>query len=412
MQVVFVDTTLTTPPTGGAQTFLVHLCGALVRRGWSVAVVTQPGADHSIAEALAAVGAEVHLNLWRPSHLPEERGEQLARWVNARRPDVYVVSISPDAGWLALPRLDPEIATVSIAHNDVGAFYEPLAHYGQFMDSAVGVSAETHRKIIPLMPEPERARHIPYGVETLSPLQLEEREERGEAAANAPLMIGYVGRLVQEQKRIRDFVPLVAELQEGGTAFELHLIGDGEEAAPLAAEFARRGLSGRVKFWGWQTPVEVREHLRRLHAFVLLSEYEGLPVSLLEAMGHALVPVVTRIASGNVELVRDGENGFVVEVGDTRAAADRLRQLAESHALLRRLRRAAWETGRDYSVERMTERYLDCFEAAVRLHPSREHRLPRRAAYPVMPSCRSKYPLWLRKMKRRLLSAAGALVAR
>ena len=47
-----------------------------------------------------------------------------------------------------------------------------------------------------------------------------------------------------------------------------------------------------------------------------MSDYEGLPVALLEAMGNGLAPVVSRIASGNTELIKNEENGYLVEVGD------------------------------------------------------------------------------------------------
>jgi len=118
MHIVIVDTLLTTPPTGGAHTFLVDLCDLLMRRGTRVSVVTEPGTDESLVRAIVQSGAEIHMDLWRPAHLPEERGASLAAWVNERQPDVYIVSVSPDAGWLALPLLDPQIGTMSIDHNE------------------------------------------------------------------------------------------------------------------------------------------------------------------------------------------------------------------------------------------------------------------------------------------------------
>src|ERR1051325_6512909 len=148
MHVVIVDTTFTTPPTGGAHTFLVDLSTILVSRGWQVSVVSQPGHDQAIGRALIEGGAEVTMKLWQRRHLPEEKASRLANWVNRERPDAYVVSASPDVGWLALPLLDSSIATFTIAHNDVGAFYEPLKHYRPFVDCAIGVSEAINQKII------------------------------------------------------------------------------------------------------------------------------------------------------------------------------------------------------------------------------------------------------------------------
>jgi glycosyltransferase involved in cell wall biosynthesis len=405
MRIIIIDTTLTTPPTGGAQTFLVELGGALVERGWTVSVVTQPGPVEEIVASLRRAGVEVREDIWAASDLPEERAGRLAAWANAQRPDVYLVSISPDAGWLALPQLDAHIATVTVAHNDVSAFYEPLRHYHPFVDCAVGVSEDIHRKIVERCHVPaERARRIAYGVHTLTPGEVEARCAVS-ADGDAPLRVGYVGRIVQEQKRVFDFPPLVEELKRRGVSFEFELIGDGSERAALEEEFRKSGLWGDVKFRGWLASAEVKRRLSELDVFLLLSDYEGLPVALLEAMAHAVVPVVTEIESGNVEVVRDGESGFVVRVGDVRGAAERLAFLAGDRAALGRMRRAAWERSLQFSVQRMVENYVACFEHVTSAGFSREHRLGAARPFPVMQSCRSRYPFWIRKIKARVLTS-------
>ncbi|MCU1268261.1 MAG: glycosyl transferase group 1 [Acidobacteria bacterium] len=398
MHIVVVDTTLTTPPTGGAQTFLVNLAESLVKKDIRLSVVTQPGSETTIVSALRAAGAEVCLNVWTAAHLPEEKAPLLAEWVNQSGSDIYVISISPDVGWLALPLLDPALATLSIAHNDVSAFYEPLKHYHPFMDCAVGVSEAIRRKIVDDCGVPfERTTSIAYGIRSLTAARVDEM--LAQPSAGGPLRIGYVGRMVQEQKRVMEFVPLVAELVKRQVNFELHLIGDGSARLALEAELNRRGLHDRVKFWGWLGSHEVAQRLQALDVFVLLSDYEGLPVALLEAMGHALVPVVTIIESGNQELVQDGLNGFAIAVGDINSFADRLTQLAHDPEQLARMKYAAWQTGETYSVERMTTRYLGCFAETKARIARRDYRPDPAVSFPVMPSCRSKYPLWLRRIK-------------
>lgn len=402
LHVVFIDTTLTTPPTGGGQTFLVILVQHLMQQGWTISLVTQPGPEQAIVEALRKAGTNVIDDLWSPSDLPQECAEQLAAWVHQHRPDVYVVSITPDVGWLALPLLDENIGTMSIAHCDVGAFYDPVAHYHRVIDCAVGVSEEISRRLIVdcHMPE-ERVRHIPYGIEALSHDEAIKRVSSS-ADEGAPLKIGYIGRLDEYQKRVMDFVPLVAELDRRGVDFELHVIGDGEDRATLEQAFKGLAASNRVIFWGWRSPEEVKQHLLKLDVFLLMSAFEGLPVALLEAMGYALAPVVSGIASGNAQVVRDSENGYVVPIGDIFRFADRLETLARNQNLLRSMKTAAWQTSRDYSAERMVERYIDAFEHVTRPHFSREHRAITQP-YPVMESCTSPYPFWLRKLKRRFL---------
>ncbi len=406
MHVVIVDTTMTTPPTGGAHTFLVDLCAPLAARGWRPSFVTQPGPERGIVGALREAGGEIEDRLWPASALPEEKAERLAAWVNEARADAYVISASPDAGWLALPLLDAGIPTLSVAHNDVGAFYEPLKHYGAFVDCAVSVSREIHRRTVGECGiPPERARRVPYGVR---PLVEDEARARAESSLKGgPLRIGYVGRLVREQKRVQEMAPLASELERRGVEFELHVVGEGAERAALEAEFARRGVAGRVKFWGWLAPAEVKRRLGELDVFLLMSDYEGLSVALLEAMGHALAPVVTNIRSGTGEVVVDGRNGFLVPVGDVGKFAERLEQLARDRRLLASLRSAAWESCRPYTVERMADAYAGAFADARANNSGRAARAGRQPGFPVMPACRSPYPFWLRKIKQRVLAAAG-----
>jgi glycosyltransferase involved in cell wall biosynthesis len=160
-----------------------------------------------------------------------------------------------------------------------------------------------------------------------------------------------------------------------------------------------RGLGPFLRFWGWRTPEEVRSHLRELDILVLFSKFEGLPLVLLEAMGHGVVPVVTRTESGNAELIRDGENGYLIPIGDIEAFAARLRHLANHPEAFSRLRQASYATARAYSIDRMTSAYLACLSLED-LWAGTKPRAPRPGGnYPLMPSCRSRYPSWMRRLK-------------
>jgi glycosyltransferase involved in cell wall biosynthesis len=400
MRLVFVDTTLTEAPTGGCQTFLEHLTPALQARHHRVTVITQPGDDAAVAHRLAQTGVRVIDDLWPRRYMPEERARRLADWCRREQIEGYAVSVSRDVGWLSLPLLQPSVQTAAIVHLDGRAFYTPLAYYADYVDHAIGVSQETSRRIRRDCGLPqERTCYIPYGVQRLSEPQLRERA----AAVPAPAQfeIAYVGRLVQQQKRVMDIAPLVHELSGRGLQFAMNIIGSGDDAERLRAELIRLRVAHLVRWWGWLAPAEVRRHLCRIDSLILLSDTEGLPLVLLEAMGHGAVPVATRIASGNTEVIVDGENGFLAAVGDLKLFADRLQQLADDAMLRARLQRAAWLTSGGYSVERMASAYEVRFASTGPRAP-RPH-----VSIPVMPSCRSPYPTWLRRIKWRLSARLG-----
>jgi colanic acid/amylovoran biosynthesis glycosyltransferase len=406
MHVVLVDHFLKTPPTGGTHTCLVNLCTTLSKDKHQVSVITEPGPEATLANLIEGSGCKVFDNIWRAVDLPEDRAQHLAGWVNEQQADVFVVSVSPDAGWLALPLLNRRTATACITHSDGPTFYRPLSHYHDFVDCAIGVSKETCSQMIAqcAMP-PARVHHIPYGVPSLS---------RDELAAHvgAPereLRAAYIGRLVQSQKRVLDIIPLVQEIAQRDLPVEFHIIGDGDERERLRIQLASYIDRGRVKLWCWLDPSAVRERLLDLDAIVLFSDLEGLPLALLEGMAHATVPIVTAIPSGAAEVIQDGENGFLVPVGDISQFVDRLQLLLEDPQRTVAMKRAAWETAQRYSVRRMTDSYLKCFEQARKERLAREAARETPQAFPAMASCFSPYPFWARRIKRRLALAISAL---
>jgi len=159
---------------------------------------------------------------------------------------------------------------------------------------------------------------------------------------------------------------LALELKRRKVDFELHLVGDGPERLALQTAFEQNGLLQHVRFWGWLAPEAVSKRLLDLDALVLMSDCEGLPLALLEAMAHGVVPVVTNLESGHTEVVKDGENGFLVTVGDIPSFRRPNSTLAEDPDLLSTMKKAAWETGRAYSIEAMVSNYLSCFDGLTK----------------------------------------------
>jgi glycosyltransferase involved in cell wall biosynthesis len=97
--------------------------------------------------------------------------------------------------------------------------------------------------------------------------------------------------------------------------------------------------------------------------FLLASDYEGLPLSLLEAMGAGLVPVVSDLASG-IRTVVTEERGIRVPIAQTEgyaAAIIRLHQQRDTLAAFSR--EAAMKVRQEYSIAAMTDRWLAALPA-------------------------------------------------
>jgi glycosyltransferase involved in cell wall biosynthesis len=126
----------------------------------------------------------------------------------------------------------------------------------------------------------------------------------------------------------------------------------------LEANLKAQAPGQTIIFAGSVRYAEVPALLREHDVFLLTSDYEGLPLSLLEAMGQGLVPVVSALKSGIPEVV-DNSNGLLVAVNDVPGYARAIVQLHAGRDLLAAKSFAARvRVKRDFSVAAMTDRWL------------------------------------------------------
>ena len=169
-----------------------------------------------------------------------------------------------------------------------------------------------------------------------------------------------VGRL----KAPKDFVTLVQGLgllPPG--SFEGVIVGEGPDRPAIEAEIERLGLAERVSLAGERD--DVPELLAGSDVFVLASESEGLPVSVLEAMAAGL-PVVASDVGGLAELVVDGETGQLVASGDAGALAEALGRLVADPARRRQLGAAGRERAeREFDLPAFRQAHLELYRSEL-----------------------------------------------
>lgn len=135
-----------------------------------------------------------------------------------------------------------------------------------------------------------------------------------------------VGRLTPQKGQLL-LVEAFATLVKEGFTGRLVLAGDGELRADVEQRVRELAIEGRVEITGWLDEAQVAERLRAARCAVQPSFAEGLPVVLMEALALGR-PVVSTYVAGIPELVRPGENGWLVPAGDVDALAEALRQVA------------------------------------------------------------------------------------
>jgi glycosyltransferase involved in cell wall biosynthesis len=135
-------------------------------------------------------------------------------------------------------------------------------------------------------------------------------------------------------KGVGEFVSAARILHDQGIAARFALVGDTDEGNPAAvptAQLKQWSESGVIEWWGWQE--DMAQVYPVSHIVCLPTVYrEGVPKTLVEAAACGRSLVATNIA-GCREVVRDGENGYLVRPRDIDALVVALRKLIESPSL-------------------------------------------------------------------------------
>lgn len=147
--------------------------------------------------------------------------------------------------------------------------------------------------------------------------------------------------------------------------FSLWMCGD--EDVEGVREYAEKlGLSHRVAWVGWISGVEKEACLERAFMHVLPSYREGLPMSILETMGRGIPNISTAIAS-IPEVIRDGENGFLIQPGDVELLQQRILELVRDEALHDNFSRESYRTiSTEFSLSASVEKLENIYADVIR----------------------------------------------
>jgi glycosyltransferase involved in cell wall biosynthesis len=149
-------------------------------------------------------------------------------------------------------------------------------------------------------------------------------------------VFAFAGRLTPQ----KSLGTALEALRDAGAAASLLVLGDGPERARLERLAAELELGGRVRFLGAGTRDDVLRLFRAADCALLVSAWENMPHTVLEALAVG-TPVISTAVGGVPEVVTDGENGLLVAPGSVSALAEALRRVAGDQTLLERLQARA-----------------------------------------------------------------------
>lgn len=261
---------------------------------------------------------------------------------------------------------------IIVSRRDMGIWYTPFKLWllrlnARFVDCYV-VNSEAVKKVVRQCEwVPEECIRVIYNgycsepgekADSVSPCQQLGLETGGP-------IIGVVAN-VRKVKRIDTLIKAFNLISRQYSNISVMVVGDvhhdqaREEMENLGRLIADLGLDRRVKFIG--AVADPRPYIHMFSVAVLCSESEGLSNSLIEYM-QAGRPIVCTDVGGNSELIRDGDNGFLIKVDDWQALADRTSLILSDCDLAKTIGTRARETvSAMISVERMAREQMACYD--------------------------------------------------
>jgi L-malate glycosyltransferase len=346
--------------TGGAETFVKALLLELKRQGadvhlWVLSRMNQTSwkeparldFEEAYVRELARHGIGVTFIGKRPG------GDWLFAWREIRRlardqcPDVVHVHLESVALHVGIAMWRTGIPVVQTSHNTI--LHYPFLVRSFFRRAMAGYVAisEGVRNLLVRLGYPERKIVLIFNGIALDAYPRVGREE-----TSCVNQIVAVGRLCIQKNHANLLVAmslLKDRLEAEGVACpRLVLVGDGELRSELEDMAARLHLKEHVSLLGVRQ--DVRELLLVSDIYVMSSDWEGLSISLIEAMACGL-PIIATDVGSNGEIVEHDLNGILVEKGNSRALADEMYRLTKDSALRARLAKSARENAERFSIE-------------------------------------------------------------
>jgi glycosyltransferase involved in cell wall biosynthesis len=362
---------------GGPALHVAYLTAGLAERGYETTLVA--GSLARGEDSMAFVAEELGVSVTRIDELRRDISAvhdaaavwRLARLIRREQPEILHThtakagAVGRLAALLAGPARPPIVVHTFHGHVLRG-YFDPLRTAGfrllerwlaRVSTALVAVSPQVRDDLVALGVAPREkfaVVRLGIGVEGRVRAEQDGRAETRRLLGIPPerFVVGWIGRMTGV-KRTGDVLLAFKQLRQDGVDASLCLVGDGPDRERLERRAHELGIMRDTLFLGYQ------EDVGRFHtafdAFFLPSTNEGTPVTAIEALAAGTPVVATRVG-GVPDVVRDGEDGFLVEAGAIGELAERLERLAADPELRERMGAAGRERVQPrYAVERLID---------------------------------------------------------
>ncbi|WP_288126597.1 glycosyltransferase [Thiomonas sp.] len=377
------------PHTDADSPLVVHMIDELPRDGAEMLLLDlmrhrEPGFRYAVVciirggpleEEFARIGIPVII-FGRRGKLDVSLVLRLASWLRRNRAAiVHTHLFTADTYGRLAAKLAGVPVVFSTVHNIVnpwkGGFRKGIDRlFARLSTRVIGCSEEVTQALATRDGIPaERLMAIPNGIDLRKFAQVSGEGVRAEFGlpADRPLL-GVVGRLHPQKGHEDLFRALATMPQARAGEVSCLVVGTGELQDALHAMVRQMGLEPCVVFTGMRT--DVPRLVAALDVFVMPSRWEGLPIALLEAMASAKPVICTRVG-GIPDVVRDGDNGLLIDASDPAQLQQRIAQLLDSPDERTRLGLRARDTVIErFDVTRTAAAYNNLHRQALGLAPA------------------------------------------
>lgn len=336
MKIAFVTSTLT---SGGSERVMSLLANELANRGHEVFIVLlrAPIVFYDIQESVKIYYAENH------SHNMLKKLIWFRGLIKTEHPDVVIPFMTQVYCATILSLMGVNVPIISSERID--------PRFSKFINKVYRWCLLRFTTHLVVQTKAIKA-YYPTSIQkrtTIIPNPITDSIFENYPDVNKEKIIVSVGRLYA-QKNQKMMIDAFADIANKYPDYKLIIYGEGPIREQLTEYINAKELSGKVLLPGRSN--NIAKELNRAEIFCLSSDYEGMSNALLEAVCVGL-PVVTTNVSGVEDLLNNGKNGFVVDVGDTKSMSMALDQLLGDKDIRMKFSQYNKQMGQYYTIDRI-----------------------------------------------------------
>ena len=342
---------------GGAETMCENLTYALIRMGHQVTVVSLYNEQTPIARRMEDAGVKI-LYLDKKLGLDLSMVPKLMKILRQEKPDVVHTHLDVIKYAVAAAKLSGIkrcVHTVhNVAHEEAEGRLQKLINTVYFRlgwSVPVALSPKVRDTIVSFYGlKQEKVPMIYNGVD------LGKCCPKTQYGLEKPANLLHIGRF-NEQKNHKGLLEAFAQVLKTHPDCRLNLIGDGELLEEVKGYVQTLGIQEKVEFLGNQS--NIYPFLQQSDIFLLPSKFEGMPMTIIEAMGTGL-PIVASAVGGVPDMLEDGVSGILVSC-DPEQTAQAVLALLDKEDLREKLGTNALAESKKFSAEQMARCYCDVY---------------------------------------------------